>query len=88
MGNVRRCLGCLESDISENLLRCVALDNTVVVDEAKKHPGRGAWVHPTAECVSQSLKRRAWSRALKQGPRLDCLAVEELVGQLTSDRTG
>ena len=88
MGNVRRCLGCLESDITENLLRCVALDNEVVVDEAKKHPGRGAWVHPTTECVSQSLKRRAWSRALKQGPRLNYLAVEELVGQLTSDRTG
>jgi predicted RNA-binding protein YlxR (DUF448 family) len=78
MVNVRRCLGCLESDTTENLLRCVAFDNRVVVDEAKGQPGRGAWVHPTAGCLSQSLKRRAWGRALKQGPGLDCQAVEEL----------
>lgn len=80
MVNVRRCLGCLEPDTTENLLRCVAHNNRVVVDEAKKQPGRGAWVHPTAGCLSQSLKRRAWGRALKQGPKLDCQAVEEMSG--------
>jgi len=78
MGNVRRCLGCLAPDTTENLLRCVAVDNRVVVDEAKKQPGRGAWVHPTGHCLERSLKRRAWVRALKQGSGLDCSAVEEL----------
>ncbi len=80
MVNVRRCIGCLEPDTTENLLRWVARDNRVVVDEAQRQPGRGAWVHPTAVCLTKSLKRRAWGRALKQGSGLDCQAVEELSG--------
>ncbi|MBT5575531.1 MAG: YlxR family protein [Microbacteriaceae bacterium] len=78
MGNSRRCLGCLESDTRENLLRCVALDNRVVVDEKEKEAGRGAWVHRNLECLSRSLSRRAWSRALKTGSSLDCSALDNL----------
>jgi uncharacterized protein len=78
MGTVRRCLGCHSVDTTENLLRCVAKDNRVVVDERGLEHGRGAWVHPKSDCVNRSLQRRAWSRALKQGPALDCSAVEEL----------
>jgi predicted RNA-binding protein YlxR (DUF448 family) len=78
MGQVRRCLGCHSVDTTENLLRCVAKDNRVVVDERGGEHGRGAWVHRTPQCLSQSLSRRAWSRALKQDPALDCSALEEL----------
>lgn len=74
----RRCLGCHESDSTENLLRCVARDGQVVVDEKEREPGRGAWVHRNQECLSRSLKRRAWSRALKTGASLDCSALENL----------
>ncbi len=27
--------------------------------------GRGAWVHPTRECVETALQRKAFGRALK-----------------------
>lgn len=74
----RRCLGCHEPDNTENLLRCVARDGQVVVDEKEREPGRGAWVHRNQECLSRSLQRRAWSRALKTGASLDCSALENL----------
>ncbi|MBT5248071.1 MAG: YlxR family protein [Microbacteriaceae bacterium] len=78
MGAIRRCLGCHTSDATENLLRCVAKDNRVVVDSEGKQQGRGAWVHRNQECLSLSLTRRAWSRALKQAPTLDCSALDDL----------
>jgi predicted RNA-binding protein YlxR (DUF448 family) len=78
MAIVRRCLGCNSVDTTENLLRCVVKNNRVVVDEQGREQGRGAWVHPRTKCLDQSLSRRAWSRSLKQGPGLDCSAVEEL----------
>ncbi len=74
----RRCLGCQESDSTEKLLRCVAQDNRVVVDEKGRLPGRGAWVHRNLECLSQSLRRRAWGRAFRKGPSLDCSELENL----------
>lgn len=80
MAVVRRCLGCNSVDTTENLLRCVARDNRVVVDWSGVEPGRGAWVHQRSTCLDQSLSRRAWSRALKQGQGLECSAVEELSG--------
>ena len=78
MGPNRRCLGCHEVDTTEKLVRCVARDNRVVVDENAIEHGRGAWVHPNRQCLEQSLSRRAWSRALKTGPELDCSALEDL----------
>ncbi|HAA78948.1 MAG TPA: DUF448 domain-containing protein [Microbacteriaceae bacterium] len=78
MGAIRRCLGCRESDAVENLLRCVAKENRVVVDGKAKETGRGAWVHLNFECLSLSLTRRAWSRALKQGSQLDCSELNDL----------
>jgi predicted RNA-binding protein YlxR (DUF448 family) len=38
-------------------------------------PGRGAWLHPTEECLEQALRRRAFGRALRVGAGLDPAAV-------------
>jgi len=78
MAVTRRCLGCHRADSTENLLRCVAVENQLVVDKKGKEPGRGAWVHLTQDCLSLSLQRKAWGRALKKGPSLECGAVENL----------
>jgi uncharacterized protein len=78
MGTSRRCLGCNQSDGAENLLRCVARDNQVIVDEKGTEPGRGAWVHRNQECLARSLTRRAWSKALLSGVSLDCSALDNL----------
>ena len=78
MARSRRCVGCHETDSPENLLRCVARDGHVVLDNAAREPGRGAWVHRNPSCIESSVSRRAWSRALKVGVALDCSALEEL----------
>ena len=62
----RRCLGCRQSDVKSNLLRVVAHDGRAIVDREQTLPGRGGYVHHSAECVSQSIRSRAWVRALKE----------------------
>jgi len=47
------------------LLRIVARDGALVIDEKAVLPGRGAWVHDTDGCVSTALQRRAFGRALR-----------------------
>ena len=78
MAVIRRCLGCQCPDSTEYLLRGVAVANQVVVDEDGKQPGRGAYVHRNQACVTQSLQRKAWGRALKMGTGLGCDALENL----------
>jgi uncharacterized protein len=47
-------------------------------------PGRGAWLHPTGDCLEQALRRRAFGRALRTSAAPDPAAVvahlEELAG--------
>ncbi|WP_390887986.1 DUF448 domain-containing protein [Candidatus Mycobacterium wuenschmannii] len=37
----------------------------VTVDPAGTLPGRGAWLHPVAECATEAIRRRAFARALR-----------------------
>ncbi|MDR6864398.1 putative RNA-binding protein YlxR (DUF448 family) [Phycicoccus sp. 3266] len=38
-------------------------------------PGRGAWLHPTGDCLEQALRRRAFGRALRTSAAPDPAAV-------------
>jgi len=71
MEPVRTCLGCRQRVAASALLRCVAQDGEAVPDASGVLPGRGAWVHPTLECVDSSIRRRAFGRALKVPNPLD-----------------
>jgi predicted RNA-binding protein YlxR (DUF448 family) len=71
MKPVRTCLGCRQRAAASSLLRCVAQDGEAVPDASGTLPGRGAWVHPTLECVDSSIRRRAFGRALKVADSLD-----------------
>ena len=73
----RRCLGCRRSDSKDSLLRFVAQDGRLVADREGTLPGRGAYVHPNRECVSSSLRRKAWSAGLKMAGGLDVREVED-----------
>jgi predicted RNA-binding protein YlxR (DUF448 family) len=53
------------------MLRVVERDGVVVPDPSATMIGRGAWVHPTAECVEASIKRKAIGRALRSNASLD-----------------
>ncbi len=65
----RTCAACrLEADRDELVRLVLAPDGAVVVDYRGKLPGRGGWVHATADCVGKiDQKPGLLSRAFK-GP--------------------
>ncbi|HEV7955804.1 MAG TPA: YlxR family protein [Marisediminicola sp.] len=65
MNCVRTCLGCRQRATKSSLLRLVARGDEVVVDHSTSLPGRGAWVHPSIDCVDTALIRKAFGRALR-----------------------
>ena len=62
---VRTCVGCRARALAGELLRVVAVDGQLVVDERRRLPGRGAWMHPGAGCLAKAERRRAFPRALR-----------------------
>ncbi|WP_245569654.1 YlxR family protein [Gordonia shandongensis] len=46
-------------------MRSADSEARVVVDDRKRLPGRGAWLHRSDECLSQALRRRAFGVALR-----------------------
>ena len=61
------------------LLRVVARDGAVVPDSGRPQPGRGAHLHPKADCLKLAERRRAFPRALRVPGPLDVSAVREVV---------
>ncbi|NEM90416.1 YlxR family protein [Galbitalea soli] len=76
MNPVRTCLGCRSRAERSSLLRVVARDGVVLPDPSATLPGRGAWVHPTSECVDKSISRKALGRALRVAVALDTTQLE------------
>jgi len=73
-GPVRTCIGCRERAAKHELLRVTAGSDAdghpaVVPDPTATALGRGAHLHPTTECYDLAVRRRAFTRALRQaGP--------------------
>lgn len=63
---VRTCVGCRERAPRSDLVRLVVSGGDVVIDESHGMPGRGAYLHPTTECLDRARHRRAIGRALRQ----------------------
>ncbi|KAA9161560.1 DUF448 domain-containing protein [Amycolatopsis acidicola] len=72
---VRTCVGCRKRASVGELLRVVAKDGQVVVDERRRLPGRGAWLHPDPGCLAKAERRRAFPRALRVPGTLGVQAV-------------
>ncbi len=76
-GPVRTCIGCRERAAKRELLRIVAGTDAedrgdshagswfVVPDPTGTAPGRGAHLHPTADCLALAERKRAFARALR-----------------------
>ena len=63
---VRTCVACRQEAGKADLIRLVRKpDGRVGVDRAGRAPGRGAYLHATAECIELARKRRSVDRALK-----------------------
>jgi predicted RNA-binding protein YlxR (DUF448 family) len=55
-----------------DLLRVVAVDGEIVADPTARRPGRGAYLHPSQDCLERARRRRAIPRALRStGPLAD-----------------
>ena len=63
---IRTCVACRAPAGKRDLIRLVrAEDGSVMVDAARRAPGRGAYLHADPACYQLARKRRALERALK-----------------------
>ncbi|MEC3977481.1 YlxR family protein [Amycolatopsis sp. H20-H5] len=53
------------------------MEGHVVVDERRRLPGRGAWLHPEPGCLTKAERRRAFPRALRVPGSLDVQGLRE-----------
>lgn len=81
MEQVRTCIGCRQQQTRKSLIRIVLVNTELTIDEGKKLPGRGAWLHAKSDCLQLALNRKAFGRALKQQFTADekvlALAIEQ-----------
>ncbi|MFP5283417.1 MAG: YlxR family protein [Actinomycetes bacterium] len=61
----RTCIGCRGRGDKASLLRLVSFNGAVALDRAQTAPGRGAYLHPSTECVRLAVRRRGLVRALR-----------------------
>ena len=62
---VRTCLGCRERANKSDLLRLVWTPLGLRPDVPQRELGRGAYLHPRADCLAQAARGWAVGRALK-----------------------
>jgi uncharacterized protein len=77
---VRTCLGCRAVCPAADLVRLVRSGQGLAV--SARSAGRGAWLHPRAECVRAAIKARAFSRAFRQS--VTFTATEDLIAAVTT----
>ncbi|MGH3331499.1 MAG: YlxR family protein [Nocardioidaceae bacterium] len=89
-GPVRTCVGCRKRTAKQELLRVVAGGSehgpAVVPDPRGKAPGRGAYLHPTVECLELALRRRAFTRALRAADGLAGAPLREYLQQVAQQQ--
>lgn len=64
-------MGCRRVTNKQDLVRLVAIDSHVVIDEHQRQPGRGAYVHAASECIEQAVRRKAITRGLRVAAAID-----------------
>ena len=84
MTPVRTCIGCRKKASAADLLRMTVsadegADGIVVPDPGHSAPGRGAHLHPTAECLDLAERRKAFPRAFRVPGPLSLRLVRDYV---------
>ena len=85
MEQVRTCVGCKTLGARKSLIRMVLVNTELTIDEDKKLPGRGAWLHAKTKCLELALNRKAFGRALKQKFNSDEKVLALAIEQAKSD---
>ena len=93
MGPVRTCVGCRATGPRSALLRVVVATDAagspaLAVDEGRRMPGRGAWLHPDLGCLEIAERRRALGRALRNAGLSDVSDVRRYIEQLGMQGAG
>lgn len=80
---LRMCLVCRKSAPKESLLRFVAQGRSLVLDQAHVLQGRGAYIHPSAECARRMAIIPKWEKALSLDVgTLDVTVVQDLAREV------
>ena len=60
------------------------------LDARRRLPGRGAWLHPSPDCLDLALRRRALTRALRVAGPLDTSGLAGALAEMAGrpDRSG
>ena len=83
----RTCIGCMKRDSKSAMIRIAVVNGKVEADFAARRPGRGGYLHPTAECsdrfVASKVKEfRALRRKIDHSERLVITAaIKERLGR-------
>jgi len=64
----RTCCVCRSKGGKQELARLVFFEGALMWDEWQRAPGRGAYVHLTAECLSKMSNVTRWERSLRLPP--------------------
>ena len=83
---MRRCVGCMKSRPQNEMIRIGIRDGKLTADPDRGLPGRGIYLCPEEECLKRAVKRKSFSRALKQG--FDGKNIEALEDQITQMISG
>lgn len=78
-GPVRTCVGCRNKGPQSDVVRLARLihdvvdapGDSVVVDEKRRLPGRGVWLHPQRACLEMAVKRGTIVRGLRMSGNPD-----------------
>ncbi|MBP6684849.1 MAG: YlxR family protein [Leucobacter sp.] len=82
MDPIRTCVACKTRAARAELLRVVVRDGHLIIDDRAVLPGRGAWVHETAECMNLAVQRGTFARALRASRQLDVQPLENRLKML------
>ena len=64
---VRMCVGCQEMKNKKEMIRVIRTsEQEFVLDATGKKNGRGAYICPNRECLSQAIKSKGLERSFKQ----------------------
>lgn len=77
---IRMCAGCRERAPQAELIRLAWHDHQVVVDERRRLPGRGVYLHQA--CTAKLLRNRGVPRGLRR--EVDGGQVRELLDSLVA----
>jgi predicted RNA-binding protein YlxR (DUF448 family) len=79
----RTCCICRSTAEKSLLVRLVVHEGALVVDDLQRLPGRGAYIHLAAECLSKMGQAQRWERALRvKGSSLEASQVSSVAMKL------